>query len=182
MAPLELSKGKLTTDPRRHSGEGVFFTSRMFERFQIEANGLGYGREEPDGLGRLLNESSDQAPGTSVLMSTPLNSRRTTAEVFQAYMDAPDDFDFSKTIVPMRLALIGDERLISRSQAKRVVAGLEGFRSVVLDFRGVDEVGQAFSDELFRVYRLAHPGTEVSPVNMSPQVQGMWLRAVAPRL
>src|SRR5689334_16304502 len=29
-AVLELSKGKLTTDPKRHSGEGIFFTSRMF--------------------------------------------------------------------------------------------------------------------------------------------------------
>ena len=40
MAPLEPSKGKLTTDPTRHSGEGVFFTSRIFDHFQIEANGL----------------------------------------------------------------------------------------------------------------------------------------------
>ncbi|HKU28433.1 MAG TPA: ATP-binding protein, partial [Candidatus Sulfotelmatobacter sp.] len=29
-AIFELSKGKLTTDPRNHSGEGIFFTSRMF--------------------------------------------------------------------------------------------------------------------------------------------------------
>ena len=29
LASLELSKGKLTIEPRRHSGEGVFFTSRV---------------------------------------------------------------------------------------------------------------------------------------------------------
>ena len=29
-AVLELAKGKFTTDPERHSGEGIFFTSRMF--------------------------------------------------------------------------------------------------------------------------------------------------------
>ena len=32
-AVLELVKGKLTTDPERHSGEGIFFTSRMFDEF-----------------------------------------------------------------------------------------------------------------------------------------------------
>ena len=39
-ALFELSKGKLTTDPSKHSGEGVFFTSRMFDNFEIEANEL----------------------------------------------------------------------------------------------------------------------------------------------
>ncbi|EQD65519.1 regulatory protein, ArsR, partial [mine drainage metagenome] len=34
-AILELSKGKLTTDPKNHSGEGIFFTSRMFDSFDI---------------------------------------------------------------------------------------------------------------------------------------------------
>ena len=29
-AVLELAKGKLTTDPSRHTGEGIFFTSRAF--------------------------------------------------------------------------------------------------------------------------------------------------------
>lgn len=36
-AILELSKGKLTTDPKRHSGEGIFFTSRVFDRFQLSS-------------------------------------------------------------------------------------------------------------------------------------------------
>jgi hypothetical protein len=30
---LEISKGKLTTDPDNHTGEGVFFSSRMFDDF-----------------------------------------------------------------------------------------------------------------------------------------------------
>jgi anti-sigma regulatory factor (Ser/Thr protein kinase) len=34
-AVLELTKGKLTTDPRGHTGEGIFFTSRMFDTFYI---------------------------------------------------------------------------------------------------------------------------------------------------
>jgi len=36
----ELVKGKLTTDPKRHSGEGVFFTSRMCDYFSLLSGSL----------------------------------------------------------------------------------------------------------------------------------------------
>lgn len=39
-AILELSKGKFTSDPARHSGEGIFFTSRMCDKFEILSKGL----------------------------------------------------------------------------------------------------------------------------------------------
>ena len=35
-ALFELSKGKLTTDPENHTGEGIFFTSRVFDEFEID--------------------------------------------------------------------------------------------------------------------------------------------------
>ena len=41
-ALLELAKGKLTTDPKHHSGQGVFFTSRAFDKF---SNKIGVGNE-----------------------------------------------------------------------------------------------------------------------------------------
>ena len=34
-AVLELAKGKLTTDPEKHTGEGIFFTSRLFDEFNL---------------------------------------------------------------------------------------------------------------------------------------------------
>jgi anti-sigma regulatory factor (Ser/Thr protein kinase) len=39
-AILELAKGKLTTDPKRHTGEGIFFSSRMFDQFDILSGGI----------------------------------------------------------------------------------------------------------------------------------------------
>ena len=39
-AILELSKGKLTTDAEKHTGEGIFFTSRMFDEFSIWSDNL----------------------------------------------------------------------------------------------------------------------------------------------
>src|SRR5215472_1244229 len=41
-AVLELKKGKLTTDPVHHSGEGIFFTSRMFDNFSIHSGSVAY--------------------------------------------------------------------------------------------------------------------------------------------
>lgn len=178
-ALFELSKGKLTTDPSKHSGEGVFFTSRMFDYYEIEANGLQFSHDEKHDF--LMEEPKPFVMGTVVYMRVALDSERTTSDVFNQFMNAPEDFDFSKTIVPMKLARLGDEQLISRSQAKRLIARFDRFKKVILDFKSVNEIGQAFADELFRVYANEHPQVELSPVNMSEQVERMWLRVVAPR-
>lgn len=180
-ALFELSKGKFTTDPSRHSGEGVFFTSRMFDHFEINANGLEFNHDQEFELD-LLHEAIDVFPnGTMVFMEMDLSSARTTSEVYAQFTNAPDDFDFSRTIVPMRMAQFGDEQLISRSQAKRVIARFDRFKTVVLDFSNVQEIGQAFADEIFRVYANTHPGVELIAEKMTDQVERMMLRALAPR-
>lgn len=180
-ALFELSKGKFTTDPSKHSGEGVFFTSRMFDWFEINANNLEFHHDKKL-EGDIFHEAKGIFPdGTVVFMSIALDSKRTTADVYAEYTNAPDDFDFSKTVVPMRLAQYGEEQLVSRSQAKRLIARFDRFKKVVLNFDGVQEIGQAFADEIFRVYANEHPDVELIPEKMTKQVQSMWLRAVAPR-
>lgn len=182
LALFELSKGKLTTDPSKHTGEGVFFTSRMFDSFQISANGLQFNHRNDapnDWLHEVKGTFSD---GTTVFMQIPLKSERTTSDVYEQFTNAPEDFDFSKTIVPMRLAKFGDEQLVSRSQAKRLIARFDRFKTVILDFDDVQEIGQAFADELFRVYANGHPDVELLPKNMTPQVERMWLRATSPTM
>ena len=175
LAILELSKGKFTTDPANHSGEGIFFTSRMFDQFQIEANGLHYDHDIRDKHDWLL-ELGRPETGTLVYMAIPINSQRTTREIFDAYTGT-DDYGFDKTIVPVRLARIGNENLVSRSQAKRLVARFEGFKTVLLDFTGVAEIGQAFADEIFRVFTNSHPRVELVETNTTPEVQKMIIRA-----
>lgn len=180
-ALFELAKGKLTTDPSKHSGEGVFFTSRMFDSFEISANDLAFNHDEASPSDSLREEKGIFPNGTTVFMRLSLNSPRTTADVYAQFTNAPEDYDFSRTVVPMRLAKYGDEQLISRSQAKRLIARLDRFKAVILDFNEIKEIGQAFADELFRVYAIAHPEVELVPKNMNEQVERMWLRAVAPR-
>ncbi|MCM1128521.1 MAG: DUF4325 domain-containing protein [Alistipes senegalensis] len=173
---LELSKGKLTTDAARHTGEGIFFTSRMFDSFEIDANDLTFKHDS-----RLEKDILFDSPynlGTAVFMSIAVNSNRKTKEVFDEYT-VSGEFTFSKTIVPVRLASIGGENLISRSQAKRLVARFEGFKTVVLDFDKIDEIGQAFADEVFRVFRNAHPDVQLLEINASDDVKKM-IRRVSP--
>ena len=88
-----------------------------------------------------------------------------------------DDDAFTKTVVPVRLAQYGDERLVSRSQAKRLLAGVDKFRVVVFDFSGVEAVGQAFADEVFRVFKKQHPEMQIMSLNASKDVAQMISRA-----
>ena len=173
-AIFELSKGKLTTDPARHSGEGIFFTSRIFDRFSILSGGLWFGhtREETDWL---MNDFKERTHGTFVFMRISLNSDHTTQEVFDSYSTTQDGMTFDKTVVALDLAKSGP--LVSRSQAKRVVSRLNRFKEAILDFDGVPEIGQAFADEIFRVYKSANPALTLRAIRANDAVVGMIRRA-----
>lgn len=177
-AILELAKGKFTTDPANHSGEGIFFSSKVFDEFDIRSGTLLF--THSDGRTDVLREHSAAAPGTTVFMQLDNDSSRTTREVFDEFA-APEEYAFAKTLVPVKLAQHEGEKLVSRSQAKRLTLRFERFETVELDFADVAEIGQAFADEVFRVFQSAHPQTVLLPVNMSPQVKAMVSRARAAR-
>lgn len=176
LALLELSKGKLTTDPRRHSGEGVFFASRMFDRYQIMSRGLLFDHDDHEPEDWLFDVDEGGA-GTDVYMQIAVDSQRTLAEIYAQYSSGPDDYAFAKTVVPVRLARVGDENLVSRSQAKRLLMRVDGFRIVVLDFADVEQIGQAFADEIFRVFANEYPEIELIAMHAVPAVQQMIRRA-----
>ncbi len=179
-AVLELSKGKLTTDPTRHTGEGIFFTSRMFDLYSIRSGMLHLAhigkKDSAEGRDWLLEEENLHH-GTAIRLKIHLNSSRILKDVFDHYA-TPDEYGFDKTKVPVFLATYGDENLISRSQAKRLLARFEKFKEIILDFKNVDMIGQAFADEIFRVFQSAHPTIKFHPVNTNEQVQRMIQRAI----
>ena len=171
-AILELSKGKLTTDPSRHTGEGIFFVSRMFDRFVIFSDGLFYSPNELGDPDILRFRESDG--GTGVDMGISTRSKRTTREVFSIYTsEEDDDFAFSRTDVPVSLARFSGEHLVSRSQARRLLDRLHDFEHIRLDFSGVDSIGQAFADEVFRVYVRNNPDSEISAMNTNADIDRM---------
>lgn len=177
-AVLELSKGKLTTDPARHTGEGIFFTSRMFDRFGILSGVTGFSHDFGDDADWI--QEMTPAKGTAVVMSLNNHTSRTLRRVFSQFTSG-EELGFTKTIVPVRLAQYGDDLLVSRSQAKRLLARVDRFRTVILDFEGVKSIGQAFADEIFRVFSLAHPDIDLHGIHANTDVQDMILRAQAAR-
>lgn len=177
-AILELAKGKLTTDPANHTGEGIFFSSKVMDAFDIRSGTLHFMHDE--WAADVLLERPADAPGTLVLMRLTNDSARALQEVFDQFA-APEEYTFAKTIVPVRLAQHEGEKLVSRSQAKRLTMRFERFQTVVLDFTGVEEIGQAFADEVFRVFQQTHPATRLAPINMPAAVENMVKRAIAAR-
>ena len=176
-AVLELAKGKFTTDPSNHSGEGIFFSSRMFDRFVI-ASGEVYFSHDFDEKEDWILQASSASGGTLVRMTLHNHTARTLKKVFDKFT-ADEDYGFTKTVVPVKLMRYGDDNLVSRSQAKRLLSRFDRFKVVVLDFAGVASVGQAFADEVFRVFRAKHPGVEIVPLHASSEVKRMISRAEA---
>jgi DNA-binding transcriptional ArsR family regulator len=171
----ELTKGKVTTMPERHTGEGIFFTSKAVETFVLEANGIEWlvDNRRDDNAVRAVKS----APGTRVSLAIARRPARPLEALFREYTD---DFDFVKTRTVVRLFAIGVS-FVSRSEARRLVHGLEKFREVVLDFDRVESVGQAFADEVFRVFARSFPGTTLVPVDMCEAVAFMVGRARSAR-
>ena len=176
-ALLELSKGKLTSDPKRHSGEGIFFTSRMFDTFSILSSPLFYSRESKDESDWLIEVGESEQKGTLIVMEIAPDSKRTMKSVFDTYSPDKVTYGFTKTHVPIQLAKYEGEQLVSRSQARRLLARFERFSEVLLDFKGTAVIGQAFADEIFRVYQLEHPEIQISWVNATKEVERMIQRA-----
>lgn len=174
---LELAKGKLTTAPEQHTGEGIFFTSRALDSFELESHRLRFIHTQR-GDAAVVQQALD-TPGTRVRMRLANDSPRIMREVYDAFTD-PEEYSFDKTVVPLHLAQYEGEKLVSRSQAKRVANRFERFKRVELDFTGVSEIGQAFADELLRVFARAHPEIRITPINTEPAVARMIRRVVTP--
>ncbi len=178
-ALFELTKGKLTTDPKHHSGEGIFFSSRVFDFYSILSGRLGFLHENhdtPEG-DYLVETKAEDFLGTAVDMKISVASKRTLKEVFDHFTADEDDFGFTRTGVVVQLMRRGNENLVSRSQAKRLLSGIERFREVGLNFDGVESIGQAFADEVFRVFVNDHPDTLLVPIHAGDEVAKMIRRA-----
>ncbi len=167
-AICELFKGKLTTDEENHSGEGIFFTSKMMDTFLISSSGKIFATSKYDNDN--IIDMNENVQGTLVFMSLSNFTHKTAREVFDQYSDL--DGGFSTTRIPLKN--IFDASPVSRSQAKRVCNRLEQFSEVILDFDGIDWMGQGFAHQIFVVFQKAHPQISIIPQNMNDSVTNMY--------
>lgn len=174
-AIVELYKGKLTSSPDSHSGEGIFFTSKMLDQFFVWSDALSMKCRsiEPTELVQshlLAYASKFNHVGTLVMMQLENATDRDLSEVFSLYANMEEGF--YKTYIPVKEACITGEP-VARSQARRICHRLEEFQEVVFDFSNVEFMGQGFADEVFRVFADAHPDMKLMPENMNADVEMM---------
>ncbi len=165
----ELFKGKLTTDAKNHSGEGIFFSSKMVDDFYIFSDGNLFAKNRFERTEVVMAERKDQ-PGTLVKMYLRNDSKKNCKEVFDQYSNV--DGGFWKTKLPLKNFFSSSP--VSRSQAKRLCNRLEQFEEVELDFEGLDWMGQGFAHQLFIVFSREFPQVKLIPVNMSDSVEKMY--------
>ena len=168
----DLLKGKQTTSPKKHTGEGIFFTSKVGDMLTIQSS-----RKKlifNNILDDIFIKEAKKTIGTKVNFRVVLKSKRNLSGVFRKYSDKA--FSFAKTETKVSLYKI-DTDFISRSQARRIVSGLDKFKKIVLDFKEVETVGQAFADEVFRVWQKLHLGIKIEYRNANKNIEFMIKRA-----
>lgn len=176
----DLLKGKTTTQPHSHTGEGIFFTSKIADIFILES--FGYRLRVDNVINDVfIEEMTKPKRGTKVIFTLSLSSKKHLNDVFSRFVTEPGEVGFDKTEIKVRLYVSGTI-YISRSQARRILAGLDKFKTIVLDFDRVTTVGQAFADEIFRVFQQSHPDIKIIPINMVEPVKFMINRVEKPSL
>jgi hypothetical protein len=168
----ELLKGKETTAPAAHSGEGIFFTSKIADSLALKSFGK---KVVFDNVGQdIYIKDIQSSKGTKVDFTLSLKSKKTLSDLFKQYTD--ESFSFSKSEVKVKL-YHQDVDYVSRSQARRILGSLEKFKTIEFDFKDVKTVGQGFADEIFRVWQTAHQDIKVMIKNANENIMLMIKRA-----
>lgn len=171
-AMLELSKGRLSSQPEAHTGRGLFFSSQLADVFDIHANNTAFQRRAWEGGGWQAGRPLPRQ-GSSIYMAVALDTTRTLDQVMEAWSMAGDGIEFDQTRVQLRLLAGPGQVLDSRAQARRVTARLPMFKRAEVSFDGIEEVGHGFADELFRVFARAHREVELVPTHMTPRIAAL---------
>lgn len=178
-AIFELKKGKMTSDSEHHSGEGIFFTSKVVDAFLIES----YNKQFKAG-NELFFYSFEQISdinieGTAVAFLIDKNTDRKIKDVFDAYTTDDDGIGIlNKTEITVHLAQeYLDFPMVSRSLARRILSNIDKFKVVFLDFANIETIGQGFADEIFRVFKNKHPEISIIPINANEEIEFMIKRA-----
>jgi len=162
--------------PHAHSGEGIFFTSKIADYFSLKSHhhNLIIDNVNKDITVVPLKRAQQ---GTKVYFKIALNSQKHLNDVFVKYQSNPEESAFDKTDILVKLYTMGNVH-VSRSQARRILSNLDKFKVVTLDFDKVPNIGQAFADEIFRVFPQKYPQIKIVPVNMNDTVNFMIERAI----
>lgn len=167
-AATTIIKGKITTLPERHTGEGIFFSSKSGDLMKFRSHKLNliFDNIKDD----IFIEEKRFIKGTEVVFQIGRYSRRNLGKIFDKFSPGEFKYKFERTQVKVK---IYTRECISRSEAKRLLFGLDRFKEIILDFKGVNKIGQGFADEIFRVFALKNPDISIKVENISPVLRKM---------
>jgi anti-sigma regulatory factor (Ser/Thr protein kinase) len=165
-------KGKQTTLPDRHSGQGIFFTSRIADLMHIESHKIKiiFNNKKND----IFVGECRQVRGTRITFMIAKRSKRQIKKIFDQY--ANEEYDFDRA--DYKIKLVTNREYLSRSQAKRIVTGIDKYKKIIFDFKDITFVGQAFVHEIFIVYQRQNPSIEITFINANQAIASMILRAL----
>ena len=163
---IELSKGKRTTKREKHTGEGIFFTSKSCDIMKIRSHNLIliFDNIKKD----VFFSRKRYLKGTEIYFSIKRFSNKKIEDFFSEF--APEKFNYKFERTKVHIELLQKE-YISRSEAKRLIVGLEKFKEIIFDFKGVEIIGQGFADEIFRVFKAEHPDIDLQMINITPEIE-----------
>ncbi len=167
----ELLKGKASTAPEKHAGEGIYFTTKSVDKTTIASHKISLCI---DTIARdTIVREVPFLKGTSVVMHISLNSKRQLSRIFDRYAGEQFDYSFSKTTVRVNLFYTDKTQYVSRSEARRLLHRLDRFREIILNFDKVKSIGQGFADEIFRVFQNKNPEITIVAENTCEVVRAM---------
>lgn len=177
-AVVELLKGRTTTDAANHTGLGVFYSWQLIDIFAIRSEELVFGRrsgwiEDSFVIDDLALRDGDR-PGTSVFMV--LGNDKPDGFLKDFFDKVAPDVDSSQPAIGTLLLHLAEEDgspLVSRSQAKVLMARMEVYKTIVLDFAGIEFIGQGFADQIFRIFVRQHPEIKLETKHAGPSVKKM---------
>lgn len=173
-----LFAGRFTTAKQYHTGEGIFFTSHIMDEFIIYSDDNFFTRNNFTSTqieDNTLHSVMKMEKGTAVRMTLSNNTKKVLSEVFNTF--APVDEGFVKTTIPVAHMFSGGNP-VSRSEARRLLGCIALFSDIVLDFSGVEEIGQGFAHELFVLGKQKHPHINLKTVNTCKTVEDMIKRVI----
>ena len=169
---LELAKGKLTTDSAHHSGEGIFFVSRLFDYFRMESSGFIWTHDAEKNQWAVAK--GKKKTGTSVLFKISPFSNNSINKTRRKY-SSNGKLVFDSTCIPVVLSKFNSEYLFSRSQAKCLTKNLNQFKKIKFDFTGLNTIGHSFADEIFRVFQQANPKQTIEWITNDADLNDLFL-------
>ncbi len=167
---LPLAHGVLRWNPE--NPPGLLTVSRAFDMFGVLANGLFYFKDNRNDDWFLESKPKARSKGTRVSMALHFDSVRTLSAVLPQPR-ATAETERRSAEVRIALGRFDEEPYVSRIQAQRLLKGMDRFQRVVLDFTGITTVGQAFVDEVFRVYAADNPDTRLDVIHANEDVRFM---------